>query len=129
MRTAEMGRRFIESLMTSTCTIRAQEGEPTTDPDTGAVTEAPGDVLYSGKCRVKPAAQWGRMAEAGGEQVTPTTIQVSIPYEVSTVRRGSWVTVDASPDASLVGRRLEVRFTPAAGDNLTARRLLCEEPN
>lgn len=112
--------------MTSTCTIREPGGEPVTD-EHGAVTYPDGPVVYSGKCRVKPASTWGRTAEAGGEQVAPSSFVVSVPFAVSSVERGHRVTVDASPDVWLLGRRFEVRFAPEAGDHVTARRLVCEE--
>jgi hypothetical protein len=123
------GRRAAESLMTSTCTITARSGEPVTDPDTGAVSFPAGPVVYSGKCRVKPSSTWGRTAEAGGEQVAPSTFTVSVPFAVTAVDRGHVVRIDASPDGWLVGRVLEVRFAPESGDHVTARRLLCEEPS
>lgn len=118
-----------ESLMTSTCTITAEPTEYVTDPDTGEVAETPGEVMYQGRCRIKPAAQWGRQAEAGGEQVLPTTYLISVPYAATGIERGAIVLVDTSPDPWLIGRRFEVRFSPMAGDHLTARRLLCEEPS
>lgn len=116
-----------ESLMTSTCTIRADDGAEVTDPESGEVTRAPGTEVYSGPCRVRQPGNWGRTAEAGGEQISPNSFQVSVPFAVSTVERGHRVTVDASDDPQLVGRTFTVRFSPVMGAHITARRLICEE--
>jgi hypothetical protein len=114
-----------EAAMASSCTI-TRPGSDVTDPDTGEVTNS-GTQVYSGKCRIRPAQAWGRMAIVAGETVTPDTFQVSVPFAVTGIRRGDLVTVDASPDADCIGRKWYVRFTPDMGDNVTARRLLCEE--
>lgn len=128
---AERGRRLAESLMTATCTITAAAaGEPVWDAESGTYTKPDRGVVYSGPCRVKPASTWGREAEAGEAQVTPSTFRVSIPFAAAgsaDVRQGMQLVVDASSDAALIGRRFEVRFTPDMGEHITARRLLCEE--
>jgi hypothetical protein len=115
-----------ESLMTSTCTISRPGGESVTDPTTGAVT-FPDAVVWSGPCRVRQPGMWGRTSEAGGEQISPTTFRITIPFAVVNVQRGDRVTITASDDPMLVGRSFEVRFTPDMGAHITARRLLCEE--
>ncbi|SDN79143.1 DUF6093 family protein [Geodermatophilus sp. DSM 45219] len=125
--TAETARAVAEAMMKSRCTIRAGGSGKTTDPVTGAVAPALGAVIYSGKCKIKPAGSWGRTAEAGGEQVSPSMFQVSIPFRVTNVERNQWVTIDSSPDGWFVGRRFQVRFSPQAGDYISSRRLLCEE--
>lgn len=113
--------------MSSTCTIaRPNQGEPTTDPATGAVT-FPSTVVWSGPCRVRQPGMWGRTGEAGGEQIAPTTFRLSIPFAVSDVRRDDTVTITASPDPALIGRTFVVRFIPDMGATITARRLLCDE--
>ena len=117
-----------ERLMTSTCTIRADDGgEPVTDPDTGAVTWTAGTLIYSGKCRLRQPGTWGRQAQAGGEQVSPGSYQLSVPFDVTGLARTQLVTIDDSPDPAAVGKKLEIRETPPLGDNLSARRLICEE--
>lgn len=133
--TAEQAREAVEAIMRSRCVIReAGPGEPVTDPDSGHVTYPEGPTVYRGKCKVRPAAAggYGRTAEAGGEQVAPSTFRVSIPFDADgseRVGRGHIVTIEDCPDAWLIGRKLVVRFSPEAGDYITARRLLCEEPS
>jgi hypothetical protein len=119
-------RALAEALMMSACTIREPGGEAVTDPDTGEVTFPDGATVYSGKCRIRQPGNWGTLAEAGGEQIAPGSYQISVPFAASTVERGHVVTVDASTDPQLVGRKFEVRFTPVMGD-ISARRLICEE--
>lgn len=119
-------RAYAETLMTSTCTIR-QPGAPATDPDSGEVTTSPGAVVYSGKCRVRPAQGWGRTAVVAGQQIDPDTFQVSVPVSATGIGRGQQVHVDSCPDPDVVGRTWYVRYTPAMGDTVSARRVLCEE--
>jgi len=95
--------------------------------ETGAVVPGAGVVVYTGKCRVRPAATWGREARVAATEVSASTFQVSVPFSVTGVQRGMSVEIEASPDPALLGRVFEVRFIPDMGDHLTARRLLCEE--
>lgn len=116
-----------ESLMTSACTIRgAATGEPTTDPDTGQVTPAEGVVIYSGRCRVRPAGTVQDSDEAGGAELFSFDYLVSVPFSVTTVIEGQRLTIDASPDPALVGRVLEIQQV-ARGEHISARRLSCRE--
>ena len=123
---AEMGRRLAESLMTSTCTIRERGTEPVTDPETFEVTFPPGAVVYSGKCRVRPAGREAQTGTSGGAEVFTFDYLVSVPFSVADVDEGHLLTVDASPDPALVGVSLEVQKVDR-GDNITARRLSCNE--
>ena len=119
-----------EGRMTSTCTIREPGTLSQLDQNTGLMVEVPGAIVYSGKCRIKPASTWGRTAEAGEREVTPSTFTFSIPFDApgsADVRRKHLVTVSTSRDSALINRVFEVRFTPDMGDDITARRLLCEE--
>jgi hypothetical protein len=116
-----------ESLMSSTCTIRARAtGEPTTDSTTGAVTPAVGATVYSGKCRVRPAGTQGSTAEAGGAEVFTFDYLISVPFSVTGVAEGHRLTVTASADPALVGVTLEVQKVDR-GEHITARRLSCNE--
>lgn len=116
-----------ESLMTSACTIRERGDGFVTDPVTFEVTPAVGAVVYSGKCRVKPGGGTdpGGGIEAGGGEAFTYDLQVSVPFSAD-VPAGSILTVDSSPDASLVGVRAEVARV-ARGEHISARRLLCRE--
>ena len=126
----EVARRHAEQLMTSTCTIREPStGQPTTDPDTGQVAFPPGEVVYAGPCRVRPATGPGgdsATRDAGAVQVLAFDYLVSVPFAVTGVRERHRVTIDASPDPSLVGVEVEVQHIDR-GDHLSARRLQCRE--
>lgn len=118
-----------EAMMTSTCTIRVPGTEDTTDDDTGEVTRTPGATVYSGRCRIRPASGPGGDSaerEAGGAQLFVYDYLISVPFVVATVRERHRVTIDSSPDASLVGAEVEVQQIDR-GDHLTARRLRCNE--
>lgn len=126
-RAAELGRIFAESLMTSTCRIFTP-GPAVTDPNSGAVTYPEQGVVTS-PCRVRPAGTSGNSGgngqDIGGAEAIAAGYVVSLPFAVTAgiLQR---LVVTASPDPSLVGLSLEVRQV-ARGDNVTARRLLCEE--
>lgn len=126
--TAEAGRRLIESLMTSTCTIRARSTGTTTDPDTGEVVAALGEVIYAGKCRVRPQASRGAgdFGTPGAEAFRVDHV-VSVPFSATGIRAGHRVTIDSSPDADLVGLEVEVQPVRFGGDHISARRLACQE--
>jgi hypothetical protein len=115
-----------EALMTATCTIRERDGEWVTDEATGEATRAPGTLVYSGKCRWKPAGRAAQAESAGGAEVFGTDFIVSIPFAATAVRKGQLVTCDASPDVALVGLVVEIQDV-ARGDQISARRLACVE--
>lgn len=111
--------------MDSTCTIFTSGGQ-TTDQDTGKVTRTD-TVIWTGPCRVRPA-QTGltALAEAigGGEQFR-FDYRVSIPFEVFSVLEGHRITINTSADPALPGTTMEVQRVDR-GDNLSARRLICQ---
>lgn len=121
-----MARAAAESLMSSSCTITRPGGEPVWDDATGTYTDPEPVVTYSGKCRIRPAATWGREASAGEADVLLSAFRIQLPFTATGVDTGQKVTVDSSPDPALVGRALIVRFVPDMGDHITARRLTCE---
>lgn len=115
-----------ESLMTSTCTVRAKSTGQTTDPDTGEVTDIPGAEHYAGMCRVRPAGTQGSTVQAGGAELFTFDYVVSLPFSATDVVEGDRVTIDSSPDQALAGRTIEVQHV-ARGDAISARRLQCSE--
>jgi hypothetical protein len=116
-----------ESLMTSTCTIRATASIPVTDPDTGEVTFPAGATVYSGKCRVRPVtSRSGSTEDVGGAEVFTFDYLISVPFSVTDVAEGHRLTITASPDPALVGVEVEVQKVDR-GEHITARRLSCNE--
>lgn len=125
---AAQARVLAESLMRSTCTIRVV-GEPATDPETGHVVAEPGDIVYTGPCRVRPASGPGGNSQGrvvAGDEVTTFDYLVSVPFTVTAVSERDRVTVTASPDSALVGVEIEVAHVDR-GENISARRLQCRE--
>lgn len=112
--------------MTSACTIAPPGTEPTTDPNTGEVVFPAGVAVYTGPCRVRPMSAQSHATEVAGAEVFSFDYLVSVPFAVVGVQEGHRVTVTASPDPALVGVALEVQKVDR-GDNITARRLLCNE--
>lgn len=116
-----------EAQMKSSCTIRAKSTGRSTNPTTGAVTPTPGETLYAGKCRVRPGARLGSgTAEIGGAEAFTFDYLVAIPFGQAGVVEGARVTIDTSPDPSLVGVAVDVEKVDR-GEDLTARRLFCSE--
>jgi len=126
---AEMGRRFAESQMTSVCTIREPSTVTEMDQQTGAVNPVPGPVIYSGPCRIRPASGPGGASTArdvGGAEAFTFDYLISVPFSATAVRERHRVTIDSSPDPSLVGINVEVQHVDR-GESITARRLQCRE--
>jgi hypothetical protein len=125
---AKAGQRAAEQLMTETCTITRENGETATFiAATGQYTDTTATV-YAGKCRIRPRSAFlrERIAEAGEQAQFLWPYIVAVPVSVTDVQVGDIITVTASGDASLVDRQLRVRIA-ARGENVTARRLDCEE--
>jgi hypothetical protein len=116
----------VEAWMTSMCTIRARDGEWVTDPATGEAVQTAGAVAYSGKCRIRPATLQAQSRNLGGDERFISDVQVSVPADTAGIAKGMVVTVDSSPDESLIGLVLEIQDF-ARGDTLTARRMWCLE--
>lgn len=121
------GRRLADSRMTSTCRIFTPGGL-VTDPVTSEVTHAEVDPVTT-RCRVRPAGAAGNSGgngrDVGGAEVVAAGFVVSVPFAVN-ARPLQHLVVTSCPDPSLVDLTLEVRQV-ARGDNISARRLLCEE--
>jgi hypothetical protein len=119
------GRREAESLMLDACTI-TRPGEPTTDPDTGDVTNTSTNV-YTGKCKVQSKDSATSNPEAGEATFTVVSRQVHIPANSADVQNGDVVTITASLlNAFTVGKQYRVSgFTPDTFD--TAARLPVKE--
>jgi hypothetical protein len=118
-----------EAWMPSTCTIRARDGDWTTDPDTGEATQAPGSTVYSGRCRVRPAGREAQPQQVGGAEAFVFDYLVSIPFGAegsANVREGMPCTIDSSPDPALAGVELEIQKVDR-GEHISARRLACNE--
>jgi hypothetical protein len=118
------GRQAALELMRDTCVIERKDGDPVLDAGTGLLVQQ-WETVYTGRCRVKPRSssetEWGEREVTVGQYVT------SLPWDVEAqVRREDRVTVSASEDAWLIGRRLEVVGVSLSG-TATARRLLVED--
>lgn len=120
------GRAAAEALMTDTCTI-TRAGTPTTDPDTGEVTDNP-TTVYTGRCKVQQANVQSRPQSPGEAAVLMVRREVHLPVATSGgIRAGDLVEITACPlDPDMVGRRLRVRDEHGK-TFATARRLGVEE--
>lgn len=91
-----------ESLMLDSCTVQ-RPGEPTTDPDTGAVTPSL-SAVYTGPCKVQQTIAQSSNPTAGGHQFTIQDSRVDFPVAAGPLMVDDVVTVTASVlDPQLVG--------------------------
>ena len=98
-------------------------GEPVTDPNTGEVTRGQ-QVVWSGRCRIRPAATQATETDAGGLELFTYDYLVSIPWSVTEVIEHHRGTVTFCPDLALAGVTMEVQRV-ARGSTISARRLAC----
>lgn len=121
------GRRAAERLMVDSCTISAASTRGALNATTGEYDVVPGAVLYTGPCRVVPAAgNQDHVVDAGEQPVSLWPFIVSVPMSVADVTVDHEVEITSSElDPRLVGTRLRVRQV-ALGTHITARRLGCE---
>jgi hypothetical protein len=112
--------------MTSTCRIFTRGG-PVTDPTTGEVTYAELNPVVT-KCRVRPrGSRSSTGAEAGGAELIVTGYIVSVPATCRPLHRRTFSASSSSPPRCEPDRpALEIRDV-ARGDNISARRLICQE--
>lgn len=121
------GRRAAESLMTDTCTITRGGGGKVFDPAAGEYVTAPGEQVYSGRCRVRPRDNADQVVEAGGQNISLFPYVLSVPVSEVAFAVDDLVTVTASVlDPALPGLVLRVRQVNV-GSQVTARRLGCEQ--
>lgn len=98
-----------ESMMTAHCVIRMKGPGFVFDPVTKTGSVQRGDVVYSGKCRVRPSSSLDRNADLVGEQrVTTASYVVRVPVGVSGVVPDCVVTIDQSNDPHMQGREVSV---------------------
>ncbi|SFO59754.1 DUF6093 family protein [Amycolatopsis rubida] len=121
LRLVRAGRRQAEALMLDTCRIRAVTGD-TTDPDTGQVTPAYGDPVYTGKCKIQnQKAAYPGNPDAGEHQWTVTPVELHLPVTgTGSVGSGLVAEITASVDPANVGRTFRIR----SGDRKTLQTAL-----
>lgn len=121
------GRRQAEALMRDECIIRRGTGEPTVNPETGAVTEGPGETVYEGKCKVQSKDSATSTLDAGGHTFVTVSRQIHIPANAADIRDDDVVEITASEfNAFSAGKRYRVEgFTPDTFE--TAARLPVKE--
>lgn len=119
------GRSAHLQLMLDGCEI-TRGGERTWDPETGAYTDLPPAVVYTGQCRVKPASV-GDDADAGEQLVALRRYTVELPYDApAPVEVGDVFTTTATSDPWLPGVPLTV-VAVELGTSRTARWITVED--
>lgn len=117
-------RTMVAGFLTDTCTITTPGPGPVFDPDAGTYTDAAGDTVYTGACRL--IAGGSRTSDVGDAQVPFGSYDVRLPWETTGVEVDQILTVTASTDPMLVGQALRVTSVHAGTDN-AYRRVICEQ--
>lgn len=95
--------------MLDECTVE-RVGESVTAPETGLVT-TPTIVIYSGKCKIQTSGGLasenveGSAAQNMGAVSLAWSLYVHFPWATTGLQSGDLVTVTASQDSTLTGRR------------------------
>lgn len=115
-----------EALMVDECTIRRlTDGDVVFNPGTGSYDEEPGDLVYSGRCKVQYRSMG--TADAGEDRVTVLTVELHLPISATDVQVDDIATITSAVfDESLVDRKYRI-VDDFAKTYATARRLRCEE--
>lgn len=108
--------------LTDTCTVTRAIGRPAFNKETSTTHTAPPETIYSGACRVAPAAG-PRRSEVGGEMATQREYVGRVPNDAPEIRVDDRLTLTVSADESLVGRGLRVADVIHGGTVPTGRRL------
>lgn len=113
--------------MTDSCVVTAPAAPGAMNDETGIYSATSGQVVYSGKCRVRDASPSPGDVAAGEAAWTVRRVIVHLPVKGSEgVRQGHTVTVTQCPnDSAMVGLTATVGAFHAQ-TNSTARRLPCE---
>lgn len=113
------------ALMTDTCTLTRPTGQGGVyDPGSDTWTPDTATAVWSGPCRIRPAA--AASAEAGTQAATVAAFTVSLPVDAAPPQPGDLITVTTAPgDPALPGTVLRVTAVPV-GSHLSARRVTCE---
>jgi hypothetical protein len=116
-------RASIEAQMVDTCTITRQNGQPTVNANTGALTyPAPPAAVYAGKCLIDQMS--ARAKVLAGFDAELDVFDVALPMAATGIRRGDLLHVDAcTNDAELAGDDLQVGPTYGAGTLAVTRRV------
>jgi hypothetical protein len=117
-------RRLAEALMVDSCVV-VELGAPVTDAD-GDVTR-PGEVVYSGRCRIQTYEPYEQTPEGGGAVSVVQRYRMHVPVGAFEPAVGQVAIItSAALDPSLVGR--EYRVTGLLHKSLaSAYRLLVDE--
>lgn len=114
------GQRAAEAGMADACTIQHPTGESTAP---GAVITATyGTAFYTGKCQVQTQSETGQSVDVGEAARIVTRRVVRLPTTVVDVLEGDLITITASLDPALVGKKYTARDIEAK-TFLTARRV------
>lgn len=110
--------------MVDACTV-VELGRPVTDDD-GNVT-IPGEVMYTGKCKIATYEPYEKSPEVGGAVSTVQRYSIHVPVEsFEPLPHQVAIITAARYDANLVGRQYRIA-APHSKSQASAYRLLVDE--
>ena len=121
-------REAVAGLASDECRIDRDAGtsDDTFNPTTGTWTSTTPTVVYDGPCWVRDGlSAANRRVQEGGTEATEQQWVVKLPDMTADVAVGDLVTITASVDERLVGRRFVVRDI-GGGSFKVARTLMCD---
>lgn len=104
------GRAMATRILTDSCTITRQEGDPQFDDDTGKYTYPDPTTVYQGRCRIQIRTE--AVESSAGERtnlVQSSELQLPVTDDTDTIVPGDVAEITDSPwSAALVGRKFTV---------------------
>ncbi len=117
----------VDQLFEDTCTIERVTTKGTLNHSTAKFTGEVRDLIYSGRCFIKPIiSRRDRFDEVGQGLVFTRQYRVGIPHTVTTVQIRDLFTATVSRDPQVVSREMQVRDA-LVGSNLGYRRLTVQD--
>lgn len=113
-----------ESLMTDHLLVQVL-GKAQFDPASGGSSRPVLSIPYDGPGRVRVERQEA-VQDVADDSVTVQRFLVSVPVDVTTVRKGHQVTVAASRDAGMVGQVLYIKAVQG-GSQVVQRRFVATD--
>jgi hypothetical protein len=116
-------RSVVARFLTDSCTIATPGADPVFNPSTG-YSDADGDEVYDGPCRLRPSS--GSTVDAGGAVLTLHRYDLTVPWDTTGLTVGQVVTITDSNDPSLVGRTYRI-VDVQGGTDTPHRRAVVED--
>lgn len=114
-------RQNARNMMTDTCEIR-RPGTLDTDPDTGIDVFQPGELIYTGVCKLQTSGGIGAENTSLGGLVVSWSERLDLPWGTSGLAGGMIATMLTARDEQLAGMRVRLVSPQSVKSHATAVR-------